>query len=251
MVDINPEDGADPAAGGAQRSGQETLKADAQVAREKLAQAGQTVKQEAAHFADTAKQKAAGEVDRRKEAVTGALGDFAEAIRMAGDQLGQKDQTMAARLVGQAAAGLETLSRTVSDKRPEEMLMAVRDFGRANPTAFLAGAVLAGLAIGRFARSSAEQEVEVVFEPEGTLADLDGAAGPYSADDLADTAGSEFSAGAGASAGDMDATGIGQAGIGQPAFGAGGADQTGAGQTGLGETGLGETTPGGYRPTEG
>jgi hypothetical protein len=42
----------------------------------------------------------------------------------------------------------------VSDKRPEELLNAVRDFGRRNPTAFIAGTVLLGLAIGRMVKSS-------------------------------------------------------------------------------------------------
>ena len=172
MVDINPQEAGDPVDSGAQRRGLEgePLKADVQAAREKLGEAGQTVRQEAAHFADAARHTAAEEVDRRKAAVTGALGDFADAIRLAGDQLGEKDQALAARMVSQAASGLETLSRTVSEKRPEEMLRAVRDFGRANPTAFLAGAVLAGLALGRFARSSAQhespQEAEMVFEPD-------------------------------------------------------------------------------------
>jgi hypothetical protein len=155
MGDIYPD-------GGPQDTGQQNtappdpLRAEADAAREKLSGAVDTVKGEAVHLADTAKQKAAEKADQGKEAITSALGDFSEAIRRAGEELGEKDQTLAARLVAQAADGLETLSRAVSEKRPEDMLNAVRDFGRNNPTAFLAGSVLAGLALGRFARSSAQ-----------------------------------------------------------------------------------------------
>lgn len=154
MGDIYPQDGRqqDGPQGG---SGADALRSEAQAAQEKLTGAVETVKGEAAHFAETAKQKAAEKADQGKEAITSALGDFSEAIRRAAEELGEKDQTLAARLVSQAADGLQTLSRAVSEKRPEDMLSAVRDFGRSNPTAFLAGSVLAGLALGRFARSSA------------------------------------------------------------------------------------------------
>jgi ElaB/YqjD/DUF883 family membrane-anchored ribosome-binding protein len=118
----------------------------------------QTVKDEAASFADTAKDKALEQVDQGKETASKTMGDFAAAIRKAGDELAQHDQTMAGQMVKKAADGLETLSRSVSDKRPEEMLDAVRDFARDNPAAFIAGSVLVGLAIGRFARSSERHE---------------------------------------------------------------------------------------------
>lgn len=122
-------------------------------AKEMASAAAQTIKQEAASFAETAKEKAIDQVEQHKATATDALGDFANAIRTAGDQLSQ-NQSLAGRVVKQAADGLEGLSRSVSQKRPEELLDAVRAFGRENPAAFLAGSVLVGLAIGRFARSS-------------------------------------------------------------------------------------------------
>jgi hypothetical protein len=161
------------------------LKADVGAAREKLGAAAETVRTEAAHFAETARDQASEKLDQGKQAVTSAVSDFADAIRRAGEELGEKDQTMAARLVGQAAEGLSTLSRTVSEKRPEDMLNAVRDFGRANPTAFLAGAVLAGLALGRFARSSAQHEHAASATPAPSYASGDAEDG-FSAAQTAD-----------------------------------------------------------------
>jgi hypothetical protein len=66
-------------------------------------------------------------------------------------------------VVKQAADGLEQISRTVSEKRPEELLDAVREFGRRNPTAFIAGSVLLGVALGRFARSSESHDGGVII----------------------------------------------------------------------------------------
>ncbi|HVI33807.1 hypothetical protein [Phenylobacterium sp.] len=123
-------------------------------AKEKMGQATQKMRDEAAHFASQAQQKAAGEIERRKATASQTLGQFATAIRKAGDELAEGDQSVAGRFVGQAADGLENFARTLSERRPEELLDSVRDFSRRNPTAFVAGAVLAGLAIGRFLRSS-------------------------------------------------------------------------------------------------
>jgi len=113
-----------------------------------------TVKQEAASFAEVSKDKLLDKVEEKKQVATATLGDFANAIRTAGEELSRSDQSMAARLVKQAADGLEELSRSVTDKGPGEMVEAVRSFGRRNPTAFIAGSVLVGLALGRFLRSS-------------------------------------------------------------------------------------------------
>jgi len=122
--------------------------------REQAAEAAHLVKEEAASFAEDARAKAAEKVESEKQTATRTLADFAHAMRKAGFELDQADQTMATRMVRQAADGLETFARSVSDKRPEELLDAVRDFGRRNPTAFIAGSVLAGIAIGRFLKSS-------------------------------------------------------------------------------------------------
>ena len=122
--------------------------------KEMATAAAATVKQEVATFAASVQDKAKEQIDDKKEVATKTLGDFANAIRHAGDELAQHDQSAVGRVVKQAADSLEHLSRSVSEKRPEELLDAVREFGRNNPTAFIAGSVLLGVALGRFARSS-------------------------------------------------------------------------------------------------
>jgi hypothetical protein len=141
---------SDPARG----VGAPPISADSQSPKELLTAAAGTVKEEVATFASTVQEKAVEKIADRKGAATETLGAFANAIRHAGDELAQQDQSLAGRVVKQAADGLEQISRTVSEKRPEELLDAVREFGRRNPTAFIAGSVLLGVALGRFARSS-------------------------------------------------------------------------------------------------
>lgn len=127
-------------------------------AKQMLGDAGRAVREEAAQFASSAQDKARGAIDQRKDAATRTLGDFADAVRKAGDELGQRDQSMASQMVRQAADSLEGLSRTLSERRPEELLDTIRDFGRRNPAAFLGGALLIGVAVGRFARASSEAD---------------------------------------------------------------------------------------------
>ena len=147
--------------------------------KERVGEARERVRGEAAQFADTARQKAAGAVETQQHKITGAMGDFSDAIRVAGDELTQRNQGMAAQLVRQAADSLEDVTRNLDGKRPGELLDTVRDFGRRHPVAFIGGAVLAGLAIGRFIRASDEPEHGEAYdydtaggwEPEARTAD--------------------------------------------------------------------------------
>ena len=123
-------------------------------AKELVGQAGDAIKAEAQSFASAAQQRVKAEAQRGTQVGAKTLGDFANAVRRAGDELAGSDQSPASHLVQQAADGLESLSRNLADKDPGDLLNAVRDFGRRNPAAFIGGAVLVGLAIGRFARAS-------------------------------------------------------------------------------------------------
>jgi hypothetical protein len=123
-------------------------------AKEIVGQAGHALKAEAQSFASAAQDRVRAEAQKGTQAGAKTLGDFANAVRRAGDELSQSDQSPASRLVQQAAEGLESLSRNLADKDPGDLLNSVRDFGRRNPAAFIGGAVLVGLALGRFARAS-------------------------------------------------------------------------------------------------
>ncbi|WP_337188590.1 hypothetical protein [Phenylobacterium sp.] len=157
---------------GASRGGQ---------ARELIDQAGSTLKHEARSFAHAAQDRVRTEAHRGAQAAGRTLGDFANAVRRAGDDLGQSDHSPASRLVMKAADGLETFSRSLADKDPGDLLNAVRDFGRRNPMAFIGGAVLVGLAVGRFARASERQGEVRRFsdDDEATVEPIHLAESPY------------------------------------------------------------------------
>jgi len=140
-------------------------------AKELIGQAGHALKQEAQSFASAAQDRVRAEAQRGTNVAGKTLGDFANAVRRAGDDLAENDQSPASQLVRRAADGLESLSRNLADKEPGDLLNAVRDFGRRNPAAFIGGAVLLGLAIGRFARASERHELAGLSDEDLTLAD--------------------------------------------------------------------------------
>jgi hypothetical protein len=172
-------------------------------AKQLIGQAGETLKTEAQSFATAAQDRVKAEAQKGTDAATKTLGDFANAVRRAGDELAGADQSPASRLVQQAADGLESLSRNLAGKDPGDLLNAVRDFGRRNPAAFIGGAVLVGVALGRFVRASetggslsriGEEEMafveEEAFEGPAELGASGGYAAPL-ADNLGDLTGSD------------------------------------------------------------
>src|SRR3546814_1701508 len=90
---------------------------------------------------------------RQKEAVAGGMDDFAAAVRKASDELGERDRSMAANMVREVARGLEQASRSVHGQSLQDLTRSVATFDRRQPTTFLVGEELDGLAIGRFVRA--------------------------------------------------------------------------------------------------
>lgn len=125
--------------------------------RDSVDRGAQKVKAEARSAAETARSRATEEAAARKEDGARHIDAFAQAVRKAADELGTQDESVAAQFVREAAGGLETLSGTIRQKSVGEMVDSVSRFGRTNPTAFLGGALLAGIALGRFARASSER----------------------------------------------------------------------------------------------
>jgi len=176
-------------------------------ARALIEQAGQTLKTEAQSFAEVAQDRVRAEAQKGAQTAGKTLGDFANAIRKAGDELDQAEQTPASRLVRQAAEGLEGVSRSLAEKDPGELLDTVRDFGRRNPVAFIGGAVLLGVALGRLARASdAAPSRPPLDEPGLTLAETEAYDGPAEYAGVAAGAEAEITTPVADDLGDLSAT---------------------------------------------
>ncbi|MCP1200164.1 hypothetical protein [Notoacmeibacter sp. MSK16QG-6] len=127
---------------------------EADAASHQASRAASDMKAEASNMAEKAKQEGLHQAERGKDAAASTVGDFAASVRAAADKLGERDQSMSASLVREAARGLEDVSGAISGRSVGEIVNSVSGFARSQPTAFLVGAALTGVALGRFARSS-------------------------------------------------------------------------------------------------
>lgn len=94
-------------------------------------------------------------VDEQKKAGAGRLDEMAKAVHGAADELnGQMPQ--AAELVHAAASRLQQGADALRDQRVQDLVSGFNDFGRKEPLTLFGSAVIAGLAISRLLKGSAQ-----------------------------------------------------------------------------------------------
>jgi ElaB/YqjD/DUF883 family membrane-anchored ribosome-binding protein len=148
------------------RQAGEDLRATARQAREAAKEAGSTIaseaaaaaetlKQEGASLLDTAKTRAQDLADQGKQVGAERTEGIARAIHRAAESL-EQDSPEFARTVHDAAGAVDNIARALRERSPGDMLRGAEDFARRQPMAFVGLAALAGFALARFAKASAE-----------------------------------------------------------------------------------------------
>lgn len=127
------------------------LRAETSSASAAATEAVDAVKKEAAAMGEEVRHFAEDQADQVKDATASHMDVFADALKAASEELEKNHEGPAAEMVTHAASGLESLSRSLHGKSTGEILDTVRQFGRDNPVGFLAGSLLAGFALSRFA----------------------------------------------------------------------------------------------------
>ena len=117
--------------------------------------AAEDLKRHARDLAEDAKARARAAANQQKDVAADRVHGFASALRTAADDLSGRDQRLAASYVEQAADSLERVSDALQGQNFDELIGGVEDFARRQPVAFLGGAVLTGLVLARFMKSSA------------------------------------------------------------------------------------------------
>ena len=109
----------------------------------------------AAGVMDQVKQEASTRVNEQKVRAAEGLGSVASAIRQASEHLRNENQTLAT-YADKAVDQIQLFADRMRDKDPAEMVRDAERFARRNPTAFVGGAFVLGLALARFLKSSGE-----------------------------------------------------------------------------------------------
>ena len=132
----------------------ERLQQETQTATEALHDARDELARKAGDYAAEAKQALFDKAEGTQRDISSNLKAFSGALRAASEHLANNDQRTASKFTLDAAGSLERLSSSLKDKPFEDVLGEMRSFGRENSGALIAGSVLAGLAAGRFIKSS-------------------------------------------------------------------------------------------------
>lgn len=132
----------------------ERISEETRSATEALHDARDEIASKAGDYATEAKEALFSKAEGTQRDLSASLKAFGGALRAASEHLTNSDQRAASKFVLDAAGGLERLSTSLRDKPFEDVLNEVQAFGRQNSGTLIAGSVLAGLALGRFIKSS-------------------------------------------------------------------------------------------------
>lgn len=141
------------------------LRAAGEAARDKAEEYKDAAKSTFASLAGDAKGRARAAIEGRKDASAQDVADIAHALRTSADDLEQRDRTAAASYVRQAAGGLERFADNLQRRDLEDLARQAEEFARRQPGLFVGGAVIAGFALARFLKSSADRRHEAHDEP--------------------------------------------------------------------------------------
>lgn len=111
----------------------------------------------ASEAADTIKSRARDVAEQQKEAGAQQIGAIADAMKAAADNLEGK-VPRAAEYIDEVAGQLGSVASALRQRSIDDVVGNVADFARKQPAAFFIGAVAAGFALSRFAKSSAKRE---------------------------------------------------------------------------------------------
>jgi hypothetical protein len=142
--------------------------------RQEAAGAVEDIKAEGAGVTEAAKDQALGFAEEQKRRGADQAEGIARAVHGAADQL-QETSPEIARYVQEAASAVDGLARGLRDSSPGQLMGQMEDLARRQPVAFFGAAVLAGFALARFAKSSAEEArhagAQAMHRPGGRHAD--------------------------------------------------------------------------------
>ncbi|HLJ62671.1 MAG TPA: hypothetical protein VKT70_01105 [Stellaceae bacterium] len=122
---------------------------EGEVLKESLKEAAVHARQSTTRMGAQMRDMAQSMLEDQRARMADQVHGLAEALRRTASHLEHDDRGGLARYADQAAEGIDRLSERLREQRVNEMMEGVRDFARARPPLFIAGAVAAGFLLGR------------------------------------------------------------------------------------------------------
>ncbi|WP_232520685.1 hypothetical protein [Rhodobacter sp. CZR27] len=238
-------------------SAREAARREMDDARERVSGAADRARSEARHARSSVSRIVMDEMDKRKDELCDNLHGLAQSMRKGAEEAERRDDAPTPpRLIHQAIDTLDDLADRMRHRSTEDLTGAVSRFGRENPALFVAGALFAGLALGRFLVSSSsprhqsdewDEDRRRMGSGSGTRGDFGRTGSGHAASNYGGQGFGTGSARGGQDFGDRSRFGQGaqgQAGMGRTGSGYRGADELPSG-TGVAGTAAGAGNPSG------
>lgn len=129
--------------------------------QEQAHQVTKEVRQQANQLVSTMQEQASTVVGEQMDQATNTVGSVASALRQSSRELHAENQGFIAQYVDEAADQLDRVATYLHNSDPSDfnnIIGDVEDFARREPALFLGGAMVAGLFLSRFLKSSTPQE---------------------------------------------------------------------------------------------
>jgi hypothetical protein len=129
------------------------------------------VKEQGGRALDKLRETAVSKVEDQKTMASEQVGNLASSLRRTGETLQREGAEPFGRVACTAADQVQRVASYLDRSNVDTMMRDVRELARRNPTVVFGTAILAGVLLGRFLRSSSEPDREVVFTPDPSLVD--------------------------------------------------------------------------------
>lgn len=133
--------------------------------------AAETARDQGHRALDKLRETAVSRVEDQKSVALQQVQQLASGLRRTGETLQQEGSEPFARLASTAAQRVDRLAGYLQRSDVDDLVDDARLLARRHPGVVFGTALLAGVLVGRFLRSSRPTEHEVVFEPDPSLLD--------------------------------------------------------------------------------
>jgi hypothetical protein len=124
--------------------------------KEAFSSAAEQTQKQAGAVAERISSKARDVAEQQKAAGADQVSGVANAMEAAAGEL-ERQMPLAAGYIEDVAKRLDTVASALRERSVDDMLGNAADFARKQPALFFAGAMAAGFALSRFAKSSANR----------------------------------------------------------------------------------------------
>jgi uncharacterized protein YjbJ (UPF0337 family) len=124
----------------------------ASTAKEQAGQVASTAKEQAGNLMQQARSQLTEQVTSQRDRATGGLRGLADELQTIAECSGQSGP--ATQMVQQGSQTARQLAEYFEQRQPSDLVEDLRSFARQRPGAFLFGATLAGVAVGRLTRGA-------------------------------------------------------------------------------------------------